>query len=103
MPVTWLLDAGFDDIAVWNMVWAQGHTLVCRVQHRDRLVHPTADATAGHLSACAARLHPLARSETEMVVRKHGQRREKLQPVTVVVSACPFVLRYTHAPDALPR
>lgn len=102
VPVTWLLDAGFDDIAVWDTIWGQGHHLVCRVQHRDRLVHPTSDAPACHLSDCAAHLRPLARVEAEMVVRKVGQRREKLQPVTAVVSACPVVLRYAHAPR-MPR
>ena len=29
---------GFDDIAVWDTIWAQGQRLVCRVQHRERLV-----------------------------------------------------------------
>lgn len=102
VPVTWLLDAGFDDVAVWDTIWAQGHQFVCRVQHRDRRVHPTTDAPACPLSDCAARLQPLARVATEMVVRKAGQRREKLQPVTAVVSACSCVLRYAHAPR-MPR
>jgi Transposase DDE domain len=95
--VTYVVDAGFDDIAVWEPIWGQGAHLVCRVRERDRLVHPTAAAPACHLHECAPPLRPLARVETEMVVRKAGQPREKLQPVTAVVAACPLILRYQHA------
>ncbi len=28
--VTWLLDSGFDDIAVWGTIWGQRQHLVCR-------------------------------------------------------------------------
>lgn len=95
--VTYLLDAGFDDIAVWDTVWAQGDAVVCRVRERDRLVQLTKDAPTCHLADCAAGLRPLAQVETEMVVRKVGQPREKLQAVTAVVAAMPLVLRYQHA------
>jgi len=92
--VTYVFDAGFDDVAVWATVWAQGHHLVCRVQHRDRLVRPASDQPACHLHALAPRLRPLARVETEMVVRKGKQPRPKLQPVTAVVAAVPLVVAY---------
>jgi hypothetical protein len=92
--VTSILDAGFDDVAVWAAVWGQGHRLVCRVQHRDRLVRPAADQPACHLHDLAPRLAPLARVETEMVVRKGKQPRPKLQPVTAVVAAVPLVVDY---------
>jgi Transposase DDE domain len=95
--VTYILDAGFDDVAVWDTIWAQEAGLVCRVRERDRLVHPTSDGPACHLTDCAAALRPLAQVETEMVVRKVGQPREKLQTVTAVVAACPLILRYQHA------
>ena len=97
VAVTYILDAGFDDIAVWDTVWAQQAHLVCRVRDRKRLVHPTAAAPACPLHECAPHLRPLAQVETEMVVRKSGQRREKLQPVSAVVAAMPVVLRYQHA------
>lgn len=97
VAVTYILDAGFDDIAVWDTVWAQQAHLVCRVRDRKRLVHPTAVAPACPLYECAPHLRPLAQVETEMVVRKSGQRREKLQPVSAVVAAMPVVLRYQHA------
>jgi hypothetical protein len=92
--VTYVFDAGFDDVAVWATVWAQGHRLVGRVQHRDRLVRPAADQPACHLYELAPRLVPLARVETEMVVRKGRQPRPKLQPVTAVVAAVPLVVDY---------
>lgn len=95
--VTYSMDAGFDDIAVWDTIWEQRGHIVVRVRERDRLVHPTADTPACHLHECAVRLQPLAQVESEMVVRKVGQPREKLQPVTAVVAACPLVLRYQHA------
>jgi len=95
--VTYILDAGFDDIAVWDTVWAQEAHVVCRVRDRKRLVHRSADAPACQLHACAPGLRPLAQMESEMVVRKTGQRREKLQPVSAVVAAMPLVLRYQHA------
>ena len=92
--ITYVFDAGFDDVAVWATVWMQGHHLVCRVQHRDRLVRPAADQPPCHLYDLAPRLRPLARVETEMVVRKGKQPRPKLQPVTAVVSAVPLVVDY---------
>jgi hypothetical protein len=95
-PVTWLLDSGFDDIAVWDTIWEQGQHLVCRVQHRDRRVE-RADGTACHLEELAADLRRVVRLETDLVVKKGGQQREKLQPVTVEVSAVPLVVRYRHA------
>ncbi|MDQ2785632.1 MAG: transposase [Chloroflexota bacterium] len=95
--VTYILDAGFDDIAVWDTIWAQEASVVCRVRDRKRLVHLSADAPACQLHVCAPRLRPLAEVETELVVRKTGQRREKLQPVSAVVAAVPVVLRYQHA------
>ncbi|HEX5502510.1 MAG TPA: transposase [Thermomicrobiales bacterium] len=92
--VTYIVDAGFDDVAVWAAVWGQGHHLVCRVQHRDRLVSPAADRPPCHLYDLAPRLTPLARVATEMVVRKGQQPRPKLQPVTAVVAATPLVVAY---------
>jgi len=92
--ITYIFDSGFDDVAMWGAVWAQGHRLVCRVKHRDRLVRPAADQPVCHLDDLAPRLQPLARVETEMVVRKGRQPRPKLQPVTAVVAAVPLVLAY---------
>src|SRR5258706_16227373 len=36
--ITWILDSGFDDIAVWRTIWEEQDHVVCRVYHTDRLV-----------------------------------------------------------------
>ena len=36
--VTWILDSGFDDVAVWRTIWEQDEHLVVRVAHPERLV-----------------------------------------------------------------
>jgi hypothetical protein len=92
--VTYVCDADFDDAAVWATVWGQGHHLLWRVKHRDRLVRPAADRPACHLYDLAPRLQPLARVETTMVVRKGRQPRPKLQPATAAIAAVPLVVDY---------
>jgi hypothetical protein len=92
--VTDIFDSGFDDIAVWGEVWAQGHHLVCRLQHRDRRVRPTSGAPLCPLAAPAPKLVDLATVEAELVVQKEGQERAKLQPVTATVTAVPLVVEY---------
>jgi hypothetical protein len=96
--VTDILDSGFDDVAVWAEVWGQGHRLVCRrpggTRHRDRLVRPAAGASPCHLAALAPKLVDLAKVEAELVVRKTGQERPKLQPATATVAAVPLVVGY---------
>jgi hypothetical protein len=91
--ITWILDAGFDDVAVWSEVWAQEMELVCRLQHRDRWVQ-TAQGTACQLADLAPRLHPLAQLQSELVVQKRGQPRPKLQPVTVTIASVPCLVRW---------
>jgi hypothetical protein len=36
--ITWILDSGFDDSAVWRTIWQAQDHVVCRVYHTDRLV-----------------------------------------------------------------
>jgi hypothetical protein len=38
LAVTWILDSGFDDVAVWRTIWEQDEHLVVRVAHPERLV-----------------------------------------------------------------
>lgn len=89
-----IYDSGFDDQAIWGETWAQGMGLVCRVKHRDRLVRAAPNQPTRHLAELASGLKPLAQLEAEMVVRKAGQARPKLQPVTATVSAVPVRVPY---------
>lgn len=91
--ITAILDSGFDDVAIWGAVWEQAWHLVCRIYHRDRLVQAP-DGTACHLQTLAPKLRPLARVEAEMVVRKVGQPRPKLQPVTATVASTPLLVQW---------
>lgn len=91
--VTDILDAGFDDAAVWGEVWGQGHRLVCRLHHRDRWVETPAGASC-QLQDLTPTLRRRAAVEAELVVCKVGQPRPKLQPVTATVSAAPLVVRW---------
>lgn len=91
--VTWILDSGFDDVAMWSAIWAQEASLVCRLQHDDRWVE-TPHGTPCHLADLTPRLRSLAQLETELVVQKTGQPRPKLQPVTVTVAATPLGVRW---------
>jgi hypothetical protein len=90
--LTYIMDADFDDVAVWGTIWQQGHHLVCRVRERDRLVRPAADQPRCHLWEIAPHLRPLARVETEMVVQRGRQPRPKLQRVPVTIAAAPLVV-----------
>lgn len=94
--VTYLMDTQFDDEAVWSAIWRQGNRLVCRLKHRERLVErPTAGGWAsGAIADAQPSLRDLARIETELLVRKRGQRAPKRQPVTATLGACPLRVRY---------
>ncbi len=92
--VTAILDSGFDDIAIWAEVWGQGHRLVCRLQHRTRLVRPAGGGPPCQLAELTPQVRPLAAVEAELVVRQTGQERPKLQPVTATIAAVPLVVAY---------
>lgn len=97
MPVTWLLDSGFDDVAVWRTIWEQQEHLVCRIAHPERLVE-WEDRQQGwqraSLSAARADLRVVARAQTLLEVQKRGQPRPKRQNVTVEILACPIRVTY---------
>lgn len=102
--VTYLLDRGFDDDEVWGRIWSKGEHLVCRIKHVDRLVIPEkAEGSENERSigALKSQVRPLAQCQTEMVVRKQGQKREQRQEVTVQIAACP--LRVWYRPPDAPR
>jgi len=97
MAVTWLLDSGFDDVAVWRTMWEQQEHLVCRVAHPERLVDiPDGQQgwQRGNLTAARACMSLVARAQTLLNVQKRGQPHPKRQNVTVEIWACPIRVTY---------
>ena len=97
MPVTWILDSGFDDLAVWRTIWEQQEHLVCRIAHPERLVEledGQGGWQAGTLAQARKQMALVARAQTLLEVQKRGQPRAKRQTVTVEIQACPIHLTY---------
>jgi hypothetical protein len=100
MAVSWIVDRGFDDVAVWRTIWEQKEHLVCRISHTERLVAYQTVAGQwrdGDVAAAQQHLRPMACARTRMVVRRGPQKKEKRQQVTVEIRSCPLRLSYdTH-------
>ena len=97
MHITWILDSGFDDSAVWRTIWENQEHVVCRVYHSDRLVEFQDRAGQwqhGNIAQACTQLRPIARAETSLEVQRGKQARPKKQPVVVDLSACPLRLSY---------
>ena len=97
VTVSWVLDSGFDDVAVWRTVWEQQERLVCRVKHAERLVEYRAgndEWRRGDLYKAQERLRLVATAQTTMVVQRGRQERPKEQVVTAEIRACPVRLTY---------
>src|SRR5258708_35395455 len=98
--VTWLLDSGFDDSAVWRTIWKAKEDLVCRVYHLERLVSfqdRQGRWQGGKLGQARGQMRPLARVQTTLVAKRGKQPRPKKQTVEEEVAARP--LRVTFATD----
>jgi Transposase DDE domain len=97
LPVTWILDSGFDDVAVWRTIWEQHEHLCCRIAHLERLVE-LPDGQGGWQQAALAdarkQMQVVARAQTLLEVQKRGQPRAKRQNVTVEIRTCPIRLTY---------
>ena len=98
--VSWIVDRGFDDVAVWRTIWEQEEHVVCRIRHRERLVeYQDQDGKwkEGDVEAAQQHLRPMASARTEMMVRRGRQTKAKRQRVTAEIRACPLRLTYdTH-------
>jgi hypothetical protein len=95
--VTWLLDSGFDDIAVWRTLWEQQEHVVSRLYHTDRTVafqDRQGQWHQGDIAQATAELRPLARVETTLKVKRGKQGRPKKQPVPVDLAACRLRVSY---------
>lgn len=100
MAVSWIVDRGFDDVAVWRTIWEQDEHLVCRISHTERLIAYQAvngQWLEGDIAAAREHLRPLARAETEMVVRRGRQKKKRRQKVTTEIRSCPLRLTYDSA------
>lgn len=95
--ISWILDSGFDDIAVWRTIWQEQDHVVCRLYHTDRQVEFQDRAGQwheGNIAQVCSHLRPLARAETSLEVQRGKQASPKHQPVVVDRSACPLRLSY---------
>lgn len=95
--VTWVLDSGFDDVAVWRTIWEQDEHLVCRLSHTERLVqYQTRDGSwhAGTVADAQRNAQPVALAQTLLEVRKTGQPSAKQQTVSVQIAACAVRVTY---------
>lgn len=93
VEVTWVMDSGFDNDLVWWHIWGKGAHLVNRIYHRDRIVQ--VEVAPGvfqerYLDATFSHLKRLAKLESELEVRLHGQKRARRQTVTVEIAATPI-------------
>ena len=97
ITATWIMDSGFDDIAVWRTIWEQKEQVVGRLKHRERLVEyqdGQGQWVAGDIQRARQQLELMATAQTEMVVRRGQQKRAKRQRVPVKIRACPIRLTY---------
>ena len=97
MSVTWIMDSGLDDVAVWRTIWEQKEYVLCRIYHTERLVEYQDVAgqwVAGDIERARQRLGLLAMAQTEMVVRRGHQKKAKRQRVPAEIRACPIRLTY---------
>jgi len=97
MLVTWILDSGFDDVAVWRTIWEQDEHVLVRLYHLDRLIGlPDGQGgwQAGSIAQALTTLPLLARAQTMLEVRKTGQRRAKRQAVTAEIRAGAIQVTY---------
>lgn len=97
MPITAIMDRGFDDQAIWEAVWAEGWSLVCRVMHTDRQVRRTPDGPLQRLATVPRRA--IGSLQAEVLVQKRGQSRPKRQPVTVRLTTARVFVPTTYLPE----
>jgi hypothetical protein len=95
--VTWILDSGFDDVAVWRTIWEQDEYVVVRLCHLERLIALRDQSGAWQTGSSAEALKTLpllARAQTMLEVRKRGKGRAKRQSVTAEIRAGAIQLSY---------
>src|SRR5581483_10052050 len=102
-----VLESGFDDGAVWRMMWERHEPVACRVYQRTGLVEWQTEAGAwskGLREEAAKRLKPLAMLRTQREVPVGNQEHPKQQDVGVEISVCSFPLASpSQGPDQIQR
>jgi Transposase DDE domain len=97
MAVTWIVDSGFDDVAVWRTIWEQEQHMVCRLCHTDRLVEFPALAggwQTGSIAQACTHMRRITQTTTTIAVVQPGTGRAKPQPVEAEIWATPVRLTY---------
>jgi len=97
MAISWIVDSGFDDVAVWRTIWAQQQHVVCRLCHTDRLVQfPAADGGWQRGSIAVARTHMrrLTQTTTTVDLPQPSSGRTKAQTVVAEIWVVPIKLTY---------
>jgi Transposase DDE domain len=97
MTATWILDSGFDDIAVARTIWEQAEHVVWRVKHTERLLafqDRAGQWRDGDIAQARRHLRRMGTAATMLVVQRGRQPRPKEQRVRVELRACAVRLRY---------
>jgi Transposase DDE domain len=97
MAVTWIVDSGFDDVAVWRTIWQQEQHVVCRLAHTDRLVEfPAAEGgwQRGSIAQARTTMRRLTQTSTTVDVTQPTTGRTKSQRVVAEIWAVPLRLTY---------
>jgi len=96
--VSWIIDRGLDDVAVWRTIWEQEEHVVSRVKHTERLIAYQSQngqwVESDVAGAASSALRLWATVQTEMVTTRGRQVRPKAQMVTAEIKACPIRLTY---------
>jgi len=98
--VTWILDSGFDDVAVWRTIWEQEEHVVCRVKHPERCIEYKNDEgcwVEGDIAAAREEMTLVAEARAELLVRRGRQRKAKRQQVPVEIRSVPIRVTYDTA------
>lgn len=98
--VTWIIDTGFDDVAVWRTIWEQEAHVVCRVKHKDRCIEYKDDKgrwVKGDMTRAQEEMVLVGKTRAELLVRRGRQRRKMRQQVPVEIRSTPLRLTYDTA------
>ena len=95
--ITWIVDSGFDDVAVWRTIWEQQQHVVCRLCHTDRVVQFPAAAggwQTGSIEVARTHMRRLTQTTTTVDLPQPTSRRTKPQSVVAEIWALPIRLTY---------